>query len=186
MSKFFVTPDSLRIDSFKLGSLVLSDGFKPDFIVSLFRGGAFTGCCVNELFNYKGIKNDCISIRTSRYTGIDQTNSTVQVHNLGYLTERINKTSKILLVDDVFDTGITIEAVFNALKEKTGDNFPDDIRVATVYFKPERNKTERIPEYYVHKSNVWLVFPHEIEGLTSEEIYSALGQEIGDIIKDTN
>ena len=49
-------------------------------------------------------------------------------------------------------------------------NTPHDIRVAAVYFKPANNRTERCPEYYVHETDKWLVFPHELNGLNPEEI----------------
>ena len=38
------------------------------------------------------------------------------------------------------------------------------------YFKPTKNKTNRKPDYYIHETDNWLVFPHELEGLTAEEI----------------
>ena len=140
---------------------------------------------MSELFKYGNIPTDCISIRTSRYTGINKTASIVQVHNLGYLIERITKTSKILLVDDVFDSGVSIDAVFNALQSKLGPNMPDDIRIATVYYKPTRNITSRVPNYYIHESDEWIVFPHEIEGLTIEEISQYIDPEIGQIVANT-
>ena len=45
-----------------------------------------------------------------------------------------------------------------------------EIRIATPYFKPLNNKTSIKPDYFIHESNKWLVFPHELEGLTIEEI----------------
>ena len=39
-----------------------------------------------------------------------------------------------------------------------------------INFKPEKNKTERKPDYYLHKTDKWLVFPHELEGLTRQEM----------------
>ena len=47
---------------------------------------------------------------------------------------------------------------------------PGDIRVACPYYKPENNKTEMVPDYFIHESDEWLVFPHEISGLTPDEI----------------
>ena len=43
------------------------------------------------------------------------------------------------------------------------------MRVNNVY-KPKNNKTDIVPDYFVHESEEWLVFPHEISGLTSDEI----------------
>ena len=46
----------------------------------------------------------------------------------------------------------------------------DDIRIATVWFKPGRNVTDLRPDFFVHETDRWLIFPHEIDGLTVEEI----------------
>jgi hypothetical protein len=154
-------------------------------MVAVWRGGAPIGCCVHEYLKYFNIQTDHIAIRTSRYNGIDTANSVVTVHNLGYLTERVKKESKILIVDDVFDTGLSIEAIFKTLSEKLEDNMPDDIRVATVHYKPKRNKTLKIPEYFVHESDEWIVYPHELEGLTIEEIEISMGNEVADLIRNT-
>ena len=36
--------------------------------------------------------------------------------------------------------------------------------------KPNKNKTNRVPDYYLHETDKWLVFPHELDGLTLDEI----------------
>lgn len=183
--KHFTTPEQLRLDSFKLGAQVLKDGFQPDFMVALWRGGSSIGCYVHELLNYiLPYKVDHIAIRTSKYTGIDKSTSTVQVHNLGYLVERLQAHHKVLIVDDIYDTGLSIQAFFETLQEKLENNMPTDIRVATVDFKLERNRTTRIPNYYVNVTNKWQVYPHELEGLTLEEIRDNYGNEIADIVKE--
>jgi len=46
-----------------------------------------------------------------------------------------------------------------------------NIRVATTYYKPANAQTDRIPDYYIHKTDKWLVFPHELNGLTEEEVF---------------
>ena len=71
---------------------------------------------------------------------------------------------------DVFDTGLMIKAVIDALNSRSRRNTPNDIRVATVFFKPANNRTEHRPDYYVHETEKWLVFPHELKGLSPEEI----------------
>jgi len=45
-----------------------------------------------------------------------------------------------------------------------------EIRVATAYFNPRSNRTDRVPDYFIHKTDKWLVFPHELNGLSREEI----------------
>lgn len=71
----------------------------------------------------------------------------------------------MLLVDDVWDAGTTMMAVLEKLKV-----LKVDVRVAVVYFKPSRNAYETAPAYFVHETDKWLVFPHELEGLTDEEM----------------
>jgi len=47
---------------------------------------------------------------------------------------------------------------------------PTDVRVACPWFKPKNNKVDIVPDYYVHQSEEWLVFPHELSGLTEDEL----------------
>ena len=47
---------------------------------------------------------------------------------------------------------------------------PKNVRIACPYYKPQNNKTDIVPDYFVHESEEWLVFPHEISGLTPDEI----------------
>lgn len=122
---------------------------------------------------------------TSRYTGIDQVASKIEVHNLGYLLERLTPTSKLLLIDDVWDSGLSMIAILDAFKEKLGPKCPVDIRVGTIHYKPTRNKTKYGPNYYVHLSSEWLVYPHEISDLTMDEIVQNFGEDIGELVRQT-
>ena len=93
-----------------------------------------------------------------------------RVHGLQYLLENLNVDDRLLLVDDVFNSGYSIEAVIAELQQKLRLNMPSDVRVATPYFKPCRNKTGRSPNYYVHEVDEWLVLPYELQGLSKDEI----------------
>ena len=168
--KKFIDAQELLEDSLKLGVKILESGFKPNFIVGVWRGGSPVGIVVQELLDYYGVKTDHIAIRTSSYDGIGERDSNVRVHGLSYLIKNINAEDALLIVDDVYDSGLSIEAVIDNLTLKARKNTPH-IRVATVYYKPENNKTNRVPDYYVHETDRWLVFPHELDGLTIEEIY---------------
>ncbi len=184
ITKQFISAESLKIDSYMLASKVVDDRFDPDYMVAIWRGGAPIGCYVHEFLKAVGMSCDHIAIRTSRYRGIDDTFEEILVHNLGYLVERLTKTSKVLLVDDVYDSGLSMKAVIDALHERLGDNCPTDIRIATVYYKPTRNKTNVSPSYYMHESNEWLVFPHELEGLTMAEMTNHVNFKIAWMIEN--
>ena len=70
--KQFIKAQELLDDSFRLGLKVLESGFRPDFIVGIWRGGTPVGIAVQELFEHNGVASDHIAIRTSSYEGIEQ------------------------------------------------------------------------------------------------------------------
>lgn len=168
--KTYLDAQQLLEDSFRLAGKVLESGFKPSFIVAVWRGGAPIGIAVQELLAFYGIESDHIAIRTSSYHSIDQQAAKVQVFSLNYLIKKISHTDRLLIVDDVFDTGRSIEAIIAKIRKLARKNEPAEIRVAVPYYKPSRNKTERKPDYYLHETEAWLKFPHSLEGLTDKEV----------------
>ena len=169
MNKHYISAQQLLHDSFAVAMAVFESGFKPEFIAGVWRGGAPVGIAVQELLELLGTQSDHIAIRTSSYTGIGQRRKSVDVHGLSYITNRASAGQSVLLVDDVYDTGLSLQSVVNEL-EVACAGLELDIRLATPYFKPANNKTNRAPDYFVHESSQWLVFPHELSGLTMEEI----------------
>jgi hypoxanthine phosphoribosyltransferase len=170
MDKVFISAESLLRDAMELGSRIVRSGFRPTFLVAVWRGGAPIGIAVQEVLEYHGIHADHIAIRTSSYTGIDHQAKTVRVHALDYLVSRLSAEDQLLLVDDVFDSGLSIEAIMRELAGRCRRNLPEQIRIATAYYKPERNRSALAPDYFIRQTNHWLVFPHELQGLTRQEI----------------
>ncbi|TNE57153.1 MAG: hypoxanthine phosphoribosyltransferase [Alphaproteobacteria bacterium] len=168
-SKVFIRAQQLLEDSFRLGFKILESDFRPRFIIGVWRGGAPTGIAIQELLDFYGVETDHISIRTSSYVGMEQ-QKTVRVHGLDYILNNVNAEDDLLIVDDVFDSGRSIEAIVETLQEKSRRNMPERVRIATVYYKPLRNKTKLAPDFFLHETDEWLVFPHELHGLTMEEI----------------
>ena len=169
MRKTFIQADQLLEDSFKLAWKVYESGFRPDYIVGVWRGGAPIGIAVQEFLEVLGVSSDHIAIRTSHYLGIDQHNSSVKVYGLNYVIRQLESEDSLLIVDDVHDTGLSIQQIISDLKTACKKNTPE-IKVATPYFKPSKNKTDRKPDFYLHETDEWLVFPHELDGLTIDEI----------------
>ena len=167
--KHFITAENLLDDSFKLGLQVFESGFKPDYIVGVWRGGAPIGIAVQELLEFVGVPSDHIAIRTSSYSGIQERNAHVNVHGLSYIITRARAKHSVLIVDDVFDTGLSVQQIILNMQCECGDNMPI-LKIATPYFKPSNNKTDRAPDFYLHETNQWLVFPHELQGLSRKEI----------------
>jgi len=169
-AKTWLSADQLLADSYRLANLILDAGFEPTHLVGIWRGGAPVGIAVQELMAYRGVEADHIAIRTASYSGIDRQDKEVRVYALGYLIDTLNPDDRLLVIDDVFDSGRSIEAFLRELAARCRHNMPREVRVATVYWKPSRNVTKLQPDFYVHQTEDWLVFPHEICGLTPEEI----------------
>lgn len=169
MIKTILTAQQLLENSFRLGSQILRSGFRPTMIIAVWRGGTPVGIAVQELLSYFGVDSDHIAIRTSSYKGTEQ-RSHVEVHGLNYAIKKVCHDDSLLIVDDVFDTGRTIVAIIEELRKKTRKNMPDDVRVAVPWFKPARNQTTLTPDYFVHETDDWLVFPHELDSLTDAEL----------------
>lgn len=168
--KLYICANDLLEDSFRLAMQILESGFRPTHIVGIWRGGAPVGIAVQELLEYHGLVSDHIAIRTSSYFAIDNQSPFVKVFALGYLVDTLNPEDRLLIVDDVFDSGRSIQAFIHELAYKCRNNMPGEIRIATVYYKPSRNQTELVPDFYVKETEQWLVFPHEIVGLDEAEI----------------
>ena len=174
MNKRFIAANDLLLDSFQLAANIFEAGFRPDFLVGLWRGGSAVGIAVQEGLDYFGIKTDHIAIRTS-YTGlpdyskmVDKAGS-IRVHGLQYLLENLCNEHSLLIVDDVYSTGSSVNAVIQTLSRKTRRNLPHDIRIATVWYRPT-DRTIRPPDYFVHETRDWLILPYELSGLSIDEL----------------
>ena len=169
MEKHFIQSQQLLKDSFELAWQVYKSGYKPNYIVGVWRGGAPIGIAVQEFLEVVGLKSDHIAIRTSYYSGISERKKSVQVYGLNYIVNKLESEDSLLIVDDVHDTGLSIDQIIIDIKKACKKNTPE-IKVATPYFKPNNNETKRTPDYFLHETDQWLVFPHELEGLSIEEI----------------
>ncbi|MCP4470353.1 MAG: hypoxanthine phosphoribosyltransferase [Gammaproteobacteria bacterium] len=181
--KQYLSAQQLLEDSFRLGAEIIRDGFRPTIMIAIWRGGVPMGIAVQELLAWYGMETDHISIRTSSYSGIDGHSPEIRIHGMNYLIKNCTREDSLLIVDDVFDTGLTIEAVITRLREKARLNAPHDIRIAVPYYKPSRNKSGRVPDYYLHETSQWLKYPHSLEGLSVNEVADNR-PELYTIIKD--
>ena len=174
MNKTYIAADDLLLDSFKLAVNIVNSGFKPDFLVGLWRGGSAVGIAVQEGLDFLGCKTDHIAIRTS-YKGqegyremVDKADA-IRAHGLRYLHERVCAEHSMLIVDDVYSTGSSVNAVIKQLAKKSRRNLPQDIRIATVWYRPTK-KTILAPDFYVHETADWLILPYELSGLSIAEL----------------
>lgn len=176
MKKYFLDEETLILDSFKLGVQIFESGFKPTFIVGLWRGGSAVGIYVQECLQTLGIETNHLSLRTS-YRGQPYYHETVaspdaelRVHGVQYLLENLNADDSLLIVDDVFSTGKNIEAIINRLQYRLKRNMPKDVKIATLWQRPSYKAVDFEPDYSLHQTEDWLVFPYEMSGLSLDEI----------------
>ena len=174
MNRTYIAANDLLLDSFRLAAQVHESGFRPDFLVGLWRGGSAVGIAVQEGLDHFGAPTDHIAIRTS-YSGldsyaemIDKTDG-IRVYGLQYQLEHLCAEHALLIVDDVYSTGASAQAVIDELALKTRRNLPREIRIATVWYRPSES-TRREPDYYVHETQDWLVLPYELTGLSLDEL----------------
>ena len=176
MKQTYVSANDVLLDSFRLAVMIHESGFRPDFLVGLWRGGSAVGIAVQEGLEHFGVTTDHIAIRTS-YRGlaayaemVDRADN-IRVHGLQYLLENLCNEHSMLIVDDVYSTGSSVKAVIDQLAKKTRRNLPQDIRVATIWYRPSE-RTVRTPDFYVHETQDWLILPYELSGLSLQELES--------------
>jgi len=185
MNKRIIAANDLLLDSFKLAANIHQANFKPDFLVGLWRGGSAVGIAVQEGLEHFGVTTDHIAIRTSyrgreSYSQMVDKSESIRVHGLQYLLENLTAEHSLLIVDDVYSSGSSVNAVIEQLTRKTRRNLPHDIRIATVWYRPTE-RTIRPPDYFVHETCDWLVLPYELSGNSIEELREQR-PELGKII----
>ena len=176
IEKTFVSAEDLLQDSFELALRIHESDFRPSFILGVWRGGAPVGIAVQEVLETLGCQTNHFAIRTASYGARtssfdkDEALPEVQVMGLQHVVDVVNAQDRLLIIDDIFDSGRSVEAIFRELRARCTDDTPEDIRVATIYYKPKRNLTDRKPDFYVYETDAWTVFPHELRGCSEDEV----------------
>ncbi|MCK4651045.1 hypothetical protein KAT08_02595 [Candidatus Babeliales bacterium] len=179
--RVYISSQHLLESSFKLANLIFASDFRPTFLIALWRGGAPIGMVVEEYFSYKkSLINKHVTVRTSAYDNGKLKNN-VEIFDLDYVIRTIKNEDKLLIVDDIIDSGSTVKAILEEIKKRCGSNTPNDIKVATVYYKPKKSLI--IPDYYLYETDYWIVFPHSVEGMTIPEIDEVKGSCIAQLLK---
>lgn len=168
MKKIYISPQQLLRESQHLALDVIDSGFHPDLILGIWRGGTPVGIALQEVMELAGLTTDHIAIRTKSYSGIGK-RGRVRVDGLEYIHDKLRPDTRILLVDDIYDSGLSMAAVTSEIRRLAG-NTELQIRIATPWFKPGNNRTDRKPDYYRYANDNWIVFPHELIGLSAGEI----------------
>lgn len=130
-----------------LGKKVKKSGFKPDVIVGVSRGGWPPARIMSDLLNNPNVAN----IRAEFYQDIGVRSKRPRITQP--VTAKVQD-RKVLVVDDVADTGLSLQAVRDHLVKKG----PKEVRLCTIFYKPH---SVCIPDYYAKETTSWIIFPWE-------------------------
>ena len=119
--------------------------FNPDVIVGVARGGLIPAVRLSHLLGDKLLR----IIHVKYYKGAN-----ARLKKLELLADIERVEGRVLVVDDVADTGTSLEFVLNHLKGKGAQ----EVRTATIAYKP---KSRLKPDYFVYETDRWVVFPWE-------------------------
>lgn len=148
--------------------LVKNDGFEPEIILGISRGGTIPARLLSDMFEAEipfkegGTPLILASMQIKFYTGIAETHTQPIVAQ--DVTVKIQQ-KKILLVDDLVDSGESIQCALEYISLKN----PKEVRVATLFQKPYSKIT---PHYFVEETIEWVVFPHEFYEFMTERTIS--------------
>lgn len=137
--------DDIEDSIFDIAEKIVKDAFVPDAIIAILTGGVIPAKLLADLLGVKTIRY--IEIKFYRAVGSTENKpiiKAVYVHDL--------ENKNVLIVDDVADTGETLEAVTNIVAMFN----PKKIKTATIYIKPWSKK---IPDYYSEVVDKWIIFP---------------------------
>jgi hypoxanthine phosphoribosyltransferase len=183
MKKEFLPYDTVRNNALKLAQRIYADGFFPDVIYVSLRGGAYLGNVISEYF--KLIRRETgarpvyyAAVVARSYTGVGKADE-IKVEGWTYDPAYLRIGDKVLLVDDIFDSGKTVNHLAGIILER---GIPrTDLKIAVHDYKFFRDKSEQLPiqpDYWCRKHDLsaadesrWIHYmSHELVGLSSEEL----------------
>jgi len=194
MKKEFLPYSMVRNDALKLAKRIWDDGFMPDVIYIPLRGGAYMGNVFSEFFKLVNTRDRPVfyaAVVARSYTDIHQSGR-VRIDGWTYDPEHLRSGDKVLFVDDIFDTGRTINHLVECILDK---GLPrEDVKIAVHDYKVAayREQLPITPDYWWRKLEVdlpendsWIHYlSHELEGLTDleiEEQYLATDPDLADV-----
>ncbi len=130
----------------ELAQQVADDGFEPDLVLSIARGGLFLGGALGYALDVKNL----FVMNVEFYTGVDERLDLPVV--LPPTLDAVDLTgADVLIADDVADTGKTLELVRDFCA-----GYVSDVRTAVVY---EKSRSLVTCDYVWRRTDAWIDFP---------------------------
>ena len=199
MIKEFLPYNTVRNNGLKIAHRIFNDGFIPNIIYVSLRGGAYLGNVISEYYKFVQRRKSPIyyaAVVARSYTGVSEADE-IKVEGWTYPTEALRKGDKILLIDDIFDTGRTINHLTKIIMSC---GIPrKDIKIVVHDYKVFTDKEEQLeiqPDYWCRKHELslkdeamWIHYSsHELVGLSEEELeehYYKEDPELRDVLHVT-
>tara|TARA_Y100001001_G_C7988177_1_gene301951 strand:- start:219 stop:782 length:564 start_codon:yes stop_codon:yes gene_type:complete len=162
-----VDPNVYLADCFRLARKIWDDGYRPEFLVAVWRGGAQPAIVIQELFRWRG-HNAYHTAVQKQYRKDSVPGGSIDIKGIDHVLDVMETNDQLLVVDNVFDNGRDIYEVVNCLQRKARRNIPQ-VRVATVYFQPARQLFGPGPDYYLHEGEDPLLLPDRLSNISKEE-----------------
>jgi len=143
---------------------IKTQNYKPDLIVAIARGGVVPARILSDLLEIPSLS----FIQIEFYTNINQT---LQEPTLKQTLTTNVTGKKILLIDDISDTGKSLKLAKTHLQHQGAI----EIKTVTLYEKPQSLTT---PDFYEKQTTDWVVFPWDIKETLLKIIHSPLGKRI--------
>lgn len=170
-SRPILDPDAYLADCFRLARKIWDDGYRPDFLIALWRGGATPGIAIQEYFRWRGHDPYHTAIRTQSLEVVRQGGG-FDIKGLEHVADEICAEHQLLIVDDLYQTGRTIFEVREHLRRRARLNMPV-VRVATVYHRAAAENYDVGPHYTLHEVLERPVFPHQLTAMEQTQVRSA-------------
>ncbi len=155
MEKLFVSYEKIHKLIKKISNDIISDNWVPDCIIAISAGGFIPS---RLLRNY--IKKDIYVVGLKRYLESEELHEIpVKIQWIDEVEKKL-KRKKILLIDEVDDTRVTLNFCLNELLK----NSPEEIRVAVIHQKIKHKKGEfpdKIKKIYIGEKipDIWIIYP---------------------------
>ena len=162
-----VDPNVYLVDCFRLARKIWDDGYRPDFLVGVWRGGAQPAIVIQELFHWRGHNSYHTAVQ-KQYSKGSVSGDSIDIRGFDHVLDVMETNDQLLLVDNVFDVGRDIYQVVSYLRRKARRNIPQ-VRVATVYFHPAPQLFGAGPDYYLHEGEAPLLLPDRLSNISKEE-----------------
>lgn len=152
---FFIAPSWNQLGHlcFKLGKQINQTGKSYDRIIVIAKGGLTWSRVLADIINVPNIE----TIQVRLYHGIGKAFKKPEV--IVPIKADI-RGERVLLFDDVADSGRTLEFAKNLLLEQSAS-----VDTATLFYKPS---SKIVPDFFDHQTDAWIVFPHELREFITE------------------